>query len=243
MAEVVLEAGSGYLKAMGNPEGSHALAREWIGTCLARAFGLSTLNYGLVDIDSSVDEIPLSSGGKAISGTAWVTETEPGHVWGGTESELIQLDNPQDIARLVLFDTWIRNRDRFAPPDMNRNPNYGNVFFSSRHSAPGQYRLLAIDHTHVFTENSTLTHRIAHITAIRDERLYGCFPQFVTYLNAQQLEPIAEELGNFDPPRIRRIMEALPTDWDVAGGVREALNDFLIQRSRFVANHWQNLLL
>lgn len=242
VAQVAMERGDGYLKAPNNPEGSHALAREFVGTCLARAFGLPTLNYGLAQVDATTDEIPLSNGTLAASGTAWVTQSEPGHVWGGTLGELEQLDNPQDIPRLVLFDTWVRNRDRHAPPEMSRKPNYGNVFFSARDCEPGQYHLLAMDHTHVFPEGSSLTRRVANIGEVRDTRIYGRFPQFTPYLGTAQLARAAEDLQRLDANLIARVVAAIPADWEVEADVREALRDFLVQRAGFVAGRWESLL-
>ncbi|WP_395089765.1 HipA family kinase [Armatimonas sp.] len=242
VAEVVMEEGTAYLKALGNPEGPHALAREFVGTCLARAFELPTLNYGLAQMDATVDEIPFGDGTLAKSGTAWVTESEPGQVWGGTAAELELLDNSQDIPRLVLFDTWIRNRDRHAPPELSRKPNYGNVFFSARDCEPDQYRLLAMDHTHVFTEGSSLTRRISNIGEVRDTKIYGRFPQFAPYLDAGALERAATDLQSLDPNLIARVVAAIPADWEVEADVREALREFLVRRAAFVTENWKSLL-
>lgn len=242
VVEVVMEEGNAYLKALGNPEGPHALVREFVGTCLASVFGLPTLNYGLAQIDATIDEIPLGNGTQAATGTAWVTQCEPGHVWGGTMAELEQLDNPMDIPRLVLFDTWVRNRDRHAPPELRRKPNYGNVFFSSRDCEPGQYRLLAMDHTHLFSREAFLTRRIAHIGEIRDSKVYGRFPQFEPYLDAGMLERAAGDLQRLDPNLIARVIDAVPDDWELNRETRDALLDFLVRRASLVAENWKSLL-
>ena len=57
-AIVQTDAGRAYLKGLGNPEGPHALICEWVGTKLARQFGLHTLEFALMLIGST-DEIPL----------------------------------------------------------------------------------------------------------------------------------------------------------------------------------------
>jgi hypothetical protein len=127
-------------------------------------------------------------------------------------------------------------------PELNRTPNYGNVFFSSRDCEPGQYRLLAMDHTHVFTEGSTLTRRLSNIGEVRDTRIYGRFSQFTPYLDPRQLARAAEDLKGLDPNLIARVVAAVPADWEVEADVREALREFLIQRARFVAGRWESLL-
>lgn len=138
-----------------------------------------------------------------------------------TVAEPEQLDNPQDIPRLVLFDTWVRNRDRHAPPELNRKPNYGNVFFSAE---------------------SALTRRISQIGEVRDPKIYGRFPQFAPYLDPRQLARAAEDLQRLDPNLIARVVAAIPADWDIDIEVRDALRDFLVRRAPFVAENWKSLL-
>ena len=110
-AVVETDAGPAYLKAMGNPEGPHALACNWVRTRLARLFGLPTFEYAILQVDADVDEIPFTNGRFAQSGSAFCTREEPGRTWGGGADELEPLVNSSDIPRLVVFDTWIRNRD------------------------------------------------------------------------------------------------------------------------------------
>ena len=42
VTEVATDAGRAYLKPMGNRQGPHVLATDWVGTHLAKWFGLST---------------------------------------------------------------------------------------------------------------------------------------------------------------------------------------------------------
>jgi len=123
VAKVVTDAGDAYLKGLGNPEGPHALACEMVGTQLAHLFGLPTLDSAILQVNADEDEIPLYGGGKVTSGSAYCTREEPGHAWGGDAEELKLLENPQDIVRLVVFDTWVRNRDRHHP-DYKIRPVY-----------------------------------------------------------------------------------------------------------------------
>jgi len=124
---VVTDQGKGYLKALGNPQGPGILAREWVGTSLARRFGLSTFEFAIVQVTAQ-DDLPFASGGHARPGPAFITRAEPGAPWGGKDLELRRLINPEDLARLVVFDTWIRNRDRHPPPGSPWQPARRNVF-------------------------------------------------------------------------------------------------------------------
>src|SRR5438132_6499286 len=129
-ARIVTDAGPAYIKALGNRQGPHALACEWVGTQLAAWFGLPTFDFALMPIDASVDEILFLRGGRATSGTAFVTRATLGHTWGGTTEELDKLANPKAVSRLVVFDTWTRNCDRHPPDLTQRRPNYDNVFLA-----------------------------------------------------------------------------------------------------------------
>ncbi len=114
-ARIVTDVGPAYIKAMGNRQGPHPLACELVGTQLAAWFGLPTFDFAIIRIDADVDEIPFFRGGRAASGPAYVTRAVDGHPWGGEAAELSTLITPQDVGRLVVFDTWIRNCDRHRP--------------------------------------------------------------------------------------------------------------------------------
>jgi len=152
-ALVETDAGPGYLKALGNPEGPHVLACEWVGTQLAKWFDLPTFDFSLITV-AVEDEIPFAKGGLAEPGPAFITRAESGEPWSAHESQLKRIANPEDIARLVVFDTWTLNCDRYQPPPEGvagrARVNWNNVFLSGEAPA-GQLLLKAIDHTHCFT--------------------------------------------------------------------------------------------
>src|SRR5438874_1714036 len=97
-ARIVTDAGPGYVKALGNRQGPHPLACELVATQLARWFGLPTFDFGLMQVDATVDEIPFLRGGRAASGTAFVTRAASGHPWGGSADELDCLVNPEAVS-------------------------------------------------------------------------------------------------------------------------------------------------
>jgi hypothetical protein len=115
-ARVLTNAGPAYLKALGSSEGPHTLACEWVGTHLAKWLGLPTFDCALIEVTTD-DEIPFHNGGAAQPGPAFVTRAESGEPWSGKKRQLNRLFNPQDISRLVVFDTWTLNCDRHGPPE------------------------------------------------------------------------------------------------------------------------------
>ena len=134
-SRVLTDAGDGYLKALGNRQGPHPLACELVATQLAGWFGLPTFAAAVIVLSEDGIEIPFLRGGKAVPGPAFITRAEAGKTWGGGDEELDQLDNPDDISRIVVFDTWVLNCDRHPPDLAMRRPNYDNVFLSAEGTA------------------------------------------------------------------------------------------------------------
>jgi hypothetical protein len=229
--KVVTDQGSGYLKALGNPEGPHVLACDLLGTQLARWLGLPTFEFALIEVR---DEYGLTfHGGARVSpGPAFITKYDPGDTWGGTDRQLDQLINPDDITRLVILDTWTLNCDRYAPE--GRRINRDNVFLSEEAPA-GRFLLRAMDHSHCFTCGKPLSRRVEHIDQIRDERIYGLFPEFQTRLDPRVVRDTTELLGRFRREDAETMTQAIPSEWDVDRATRNALVQFLTSRAGFLA--------
>lgn len=171
----------GYLKALGNRQGPHALAAELVATQLARWFGLSVADFAILDLPAAAC-FDLPRNARTQPGPAFVSRHSDGATWGGTEAELRSLEDLGDITRLVVFDTWVRNCDRHPPDLTTRKPNFANVYLAST-DRPTRSRLLAIDHTHCFDCGHDLTNHLSEITKVKDERTYGLFPAFSAFIN------------------------------------------------------------
>ncbi len=61
-----------YLKAIGNPDGPHALVKDLLGTHLAAMLGLPTFDYAVIEV-TDLDELPFFRGGNAEPEPAFVT--------------------------------------------------------------------------------------------------------------------------------------------------------------------------
>ena len=233
---IVTDLGKAFIKPLGNRQGPHVLACEWLATRLADWFGLPTFSYALMTVDEG-DEIPLGGGNAATAGPAFVTKEETGFTWGGDAAELDELQNPDDLSRLVVFDTWTRNCDRHPPDVTTRKPNYDNVFISTQGPDLGTQRLIAMDHTHCFTCGGDLTDRIAHIDRINDPRVYGLFPAFVPRMRQTVVQGVSEHLLALETARVRQLVESIPAEWQVSADAKQALCDLILQRAAFVARN------
>lgn len=240
VVRVDTDAGEGFLKAMGNPEGPHVLACELVGTLLAEWLGLPTLEHALVRVTPD-DEIPLARGGLAAPGPAFITKAEDGFPWGGDEETLRRLRQPKDISRLVVFDTWVRNCDRYRP-EPNRRVNRDNVFLAWQTEPERVLVLKAIDHTHAFTCGRDLTRHISHLQQIRDTMVFGRFPEFEPFLDPEDVQDVAARLVQMETPAADRFVARVPVEWQVEAPVREAWSRFIVERAAFVAANMSSWL-
>ncbi len=235
---VQTDQGSAYLKAMGNPEGPHVLVCDLVGTRLADWFGLPTFEYETIRVDAAYG-LTFFEDGEVEPGPAFITKYDPGDVWSGTERQLAQLSNPDDITRLVVFDTWTLNCDRHSP-DGNRI-NRNNIYLSED-APPGNLLLRAMDHSHCFTCGRPLTPRLNSIDRVRDDKIYGLFPEFQPWVNCQIVVQAAQKLGSFTKQDAELLTQALPQEWDVDQPTREALVQFLASRASFLSAFIMNKL-
>ena len=236
-ALVETDTGPGYLKALGGPEGQHTLACEWVGTGLAKWFGLPTFDFAIVEVMEE-DEIPFHKGGKAQPGPAFITRRESGESWSGEAKQLQRLINPEDISRLVVFDTWTLNCDRHSWPETGitgkARVNRNNVFLSEEGPA-GQFVLKAIDHTHCFTCGRELSQKLRNVDKIKDRRVFGLFPEFKGYLDRAQVCQAAKDLRRLDRTQVVLMTQSIPKEWDVTRAAMDALVDLIVDRAVYVA--------
>lgn len=232
---VVTDAGKAYLKPLGNRQGPHVLACEWVATQLADWFGLTTFEYALLTITAD-DEIPLARGKLATAGPAFVSKAENGYTWGGDVESLTRLVNLADVSRLVVFDTWTRNCDRH-PPTSARKMNLDNVFISMTGLPSGRSKLIAMDHTHCFTCGRDLDEGIANIDNVQDSKIYGLFPAFKLVMDKAAVESACAQLRTLDHGVAATIVASIPPEWEVAANARDSLVSFIVQRAPFVADN------
>jgi hypothetical protein len=194
---------------MGNPEGEHVLACEWVGTQLARWFGLPTFDFGIIEV-TRADELPFAKSGKAKPGPAFIMRADGGEPWSGKPRELHRLVNPQDISRLVVFDTWTRNCDRYSEKeDGSLRINRNNVFLSEE--APARQRLLrSIDHSHCFTCGRSISPKLAEMDKVRDDRVYGLFPEFRPYRDKAVVTRTIDDLRRLDRATVTSMTPTIP---------------------------------
>jgi hypothetical protein len=237
--EVTTDAGRAYIKPMGNRQGPHVLATDWVGTHLAKWFGLSTFEIAILKLEDD-DAYILPRGAKAQPGPAFAAKAMAGDPWGRSGLQLDVLINPEDITRMVVFDTWTLNCDRHHHDPTVRKPNYDNVYLSSEGVEPGRRRLIAMDHGLCFIRSGEdLTPKLAHIDKVQDNRVYGLFPEFREKLREDIINTCATRLREMDAATADAMIETVPKQWEVSNEARKAWSGLIYRRASFVADNVQ----
>lgn len=245
--EVDTDAGRAYIKPMGNRSGPHVLATDWVGTHLAKWFGLSTFDIALLPLTAD-DSFPLpdykGSPYKAEPGPAFAARYEHGASWGRTTRELDELVNPEDITRLVVFDTWTLNCDRHHYDTAVRRPNYDNVYLSTEGVEPGKRRLIAMDQGLCFIRSGEdLTPNLSRIDKVQDDHVYGIYPEFRDRLDVAMMRRCADRLGDMEPAISDAMIATVPQEWEVSDETRRAWSELVCRRAAYVADNvetWVN---
>ncbi|MCI0665484.1 MAG: hypothetical protein L0220_30870, partial [Acidobacteria bacterium] len=107
------------------------------GTKLARRFGLRTFDVAILELEDG-DDIPLDQNTNAEIGPVFVARGEKGEPLLGP-STLGFVQNINDIPRLIVFDTWVRNCDRYRPAGEGEPEriNLDNLFLSEEGAEGG----------------------------------------------------------------------------------------------------------
>lgn len=228
------DAGPGFVKLPGNPEGPQALFCELVGTRAAAWLGLPTFELAIVDVAEPA-LVSYGDGSASAAGPAIVTREHDGTTWGGTAAELASLENPEALSGLVVLDTWLLNCDRFRAHGDPIRRNVRNVFFSARDARKGKFRLVAMDHTHIFTCGAPLTPRLAMIDRVKEARVYGNFPEFRALLTSSAVRGYAERLGGLKAADAATMLQGIPSAWGISSELCTTVVQFLRERAMFLA--------
>lgn len=231
-AKVATDAGIGFVKGMGNPQGNESLALELVGTELAAAIGLRVPQFAIVEIAGL--QIPMARGGVLDFGPAFISRELRGQTSDGSDTFPRRLTNPNDMSLLVIFDTWVRNIDRCPPEDyLDPTPKRDNLFFTLKGR---KFEMVAFDHTHCFVEEE-LEAGLTGAHFVEDDRVYGVFPEFRPYLSERLLRRAIAALAQIDLPTIREIVGSIPHAWGPSAQVRKLWAEQIFERGQRVEEY------
>ncbi|WP_312861818.1 HipA family kinase [Rhizobium sp. BK650] len=221
---VVTDVGTALVKYMGNRAGLDALVTELLAAELAGKIGLRTPDFAVVEIPDVETTDPLVT---VQGGPAFFSRWEQAQSLSPNSKLLANLRTPSDLALLVAFDTWIRNKDRFAEDANGAVLNYDNILF-----VPDKRRtkLLVIDHSHAFAETS-LDDEINDSWAT-EQTVYGLFKEFAPMLTRGDVKSALDTLCGVAIGEIRNICLSPPAEWGFTASTANRLTDLLVQRAK-----------
>lgn len=194
---------------------------------------MKTLDFSLIEV-TDPHEVAFDGQSWAQPGPAFISKAEDtGFTWGGDTTTLSGVSNREDISRLVVLDTWIRNCDRHSPD--GTRINLKNVFLVQRTQPQRILELIAMDFTHAFTCGAALDRKLGFIERIQDGSVFGHFPEFRPYLSQEHVAACAAHLEGFDMAVAESFVARVPIEWQVNTDARSAWKRFLVDRAHFTA--------
>ena len=225
VAKVKTDAGVGFLKGMGNPSGNQSLAMELVGSELAVQLGLFVPDFAIFDLAEI--EVPMQDHGFMTFGPAFISHENKCIPSDGSNLLVSKLADCDEIATLVMFDTWIRNLDRCPPADyLDPSPRRDNLCFTP---SGQKLKLMVIDQSHCFVEGQ-LEDGLVGSEFVNDNRVYGLFPEFVQYITEAAVRRAAAAIASVDAATIAEIVNSVPKGWGPSQAIRDCWIERVISR-------------
>lgn len=226
-ARVQTDAGVGFIKGTNNPAGAGALIAEVLAGELGTWFGLSIPAFAIIP---RCDIKILMANGHPIEEPVFFSQAVENAIpRDGSDVLLRRLRRKEDITKLVFFDTWIRNTDRYSDDGSNSD----NLLFTPAGNGRW-YDLAPIDHTHCFVEG-TFDDDMTEPGLIEDQAVYGLFPEFVPFITEEAGNGCVNQLNNLDPNFVRECVNSIPREWRLLDASKDTLVTYICERAAFVA--------
>ena len=235
---------------------SSSRTSRWWGrpTSMApRSFGLPIPDCGYCRLDDKTLNFgkPWSFEGRhVLPGPAFVSAKVDATPWNTKSEDLKTISNKSDVARLVVFDTWVINRDRYSPRDWpHRNPsgvrrpysNPGNLLLAGTPGA--RTRLVPIDHGHAVTDTVPISANILLDNSIRSTSVYGMFPGFYPYIDERSVRSAVDDLKLLTMTHVEETVRLTPPEWELGKELSSMLSHFLYERSRFLTGAMVDMIV
>lgn len=224
-ARVLTDVGEGFIKGVGNPAGEIALVSELIAAELGTWFGLKIPPFAIVQ--QCQIEIPMVSHHRSIQPPMFFSSAVEGMPRDGSDIFLRRLTDKQDVARLIVFDTWIRNLDRYGNGDVNSD----NLLYGTAQKGRS-YDLVPIDHSHCLAEISL--DELTDEDVVNDPNIYGFFPEFSDFVTPSSVAVAVNDLSQLSADFVAQCVNSIPPQWGVAQSDAQNLADFICRRANFV---------
>ncbi len=199
---------------------------ELLAAELAAEIGLLTPDFAVVRIPIIPPTDPLLMIGE---GPAFFSRWEQAQSLSPNSQLLANLRETHHIPLLVAFDTWIRNKDRFADDFDGVNMNYDNILFQADKQ---KTRLLVIDHSHAFAE-TTFEDEI-NDEWVSDENVYGLFNEFTPMLTRPGVRSALAAICRLEADHVEAICRSVPAVWGMTPDLATRISRCLVERAKLM---------
>lgn len=209
--------------------GAAALVSELVSAELATWLGLKVPPFAIVN--TCTIEVLMIKNGRPMVPPLFFSSAVDGTPRDGSDTFLAKLEDKEDIARLVVFDTWVRNWDRYYGGESNSE----NLLFVQ--SSRSKYSLVPIDHSNCFIGAAAeFPAAAAPEDWVYDQGVYGKFPEFDTYVTPKALNAALQTLGGLDRQFVNEVVSSVPLEWGLDQAAKGSLIDFIFDRARYVVD-------
>lgn len=220
------------VKYLGNKQGREALVGELIGTELACNIGLKVPEFAIMDfplMDLGMGQNNPQQGPAFCS--RWISDVM---TFSPESSLLSNVRRKEDISKVVVLDTWLRNFDRFMSEADGgaSSQNLDNLLFGPDKR---KVEMIVIDHTHIIVDggfDDQLGDTEIENEILDEEKIYGLFPQFVPYLNHKDVLEAIHLAAAIDRMAVRDLIGTVPDQWGLITGQRDFLEEFIYVRAQ-----------
>lgn len=226
-AKVGTDVGQGFIKGIGNPAGDTALISELVAAELGTWFNLKIPPFAI--IQNCEIAIPMINHHGNILPPIFFSKAIEGMPRDGGSTFLERLSDKSDVAKLVVFDTWIRNCDRY----IDGSANSDNLFYATA-TKGRKYDLVPIDHSHCFVDIDF--EELPNSEFIEDETIYGLYPEFCEYITSDYVAIAINKLRELDREFVKDCVNSIPVEWNMTTNCRNHLVDLICQRAEYVVN-------
>lgn len=216
-----------------NNVGKRVLPNEYISYCLAHSLELPVYEAKLIEVDPFLIE-----------------DTKAAWLHGGTQfgikfdvnalelkkSLISKIENTYDVAKILVFDQWVRNLDR--------SNEYHN-WLCSPVPDTGKYVLKAIDHSDVFHgrdwEISDLhTHTTSFETYNKRQVAYSELGKLI--ISGEEIVTAVDKINDIQEDQIRHIIDSVPSYWNFSDVDKQNVIQYLLSRRQLILSHMKRQL-
>ena len=223
---LVVETDQGFAlaKYCGNPQGRDSLCSELVAAELLQILGIDAPAHEVIMFEgATLGQVPTP----IPAGHAFLTEWQTTAItFSGSKGILEKTRNQEVITKLIVFDTWIKNFDRFIETGQTTTENLDNLLFVPEGTG---LRMMVIDHSNAFTE-TTFEDGFPSDWWM-DETVSGTHPNFATFVRDDVLHKTLDEIAAINEGQLEQIVSKIPPDWELSQSSKDKLVEGLPRRA------------